>query len=61
MLAKNVWYADGLRWIGSILNGAADHLERNAAEPLEPRPPLPQHRAIDEYVSDVRHRIHVHF
>ena len=38
-MSTTLWYADGLRWIGSLLNGAAENLERNAAEstPLDPR------------------------
>ena len=31
-----LWYADGLRWIGSLFNDAAERLERNEAEPLDP-------------------------
>ena len=54
----SLWYAEGLRWIGSLFNGAADHFERAAttAVQLDPR-----YRSTDEYLSDVRHRIHMHF
>ena len=49
------WYADGLRWIGSILNAAAERLERNAAEPpLEPG----AYRDIERYVDEMRSRVH---
>jgi hypothetical protein len=52
------WYADGLRWIGSIFNDAAERLERNDAEPpLEPR----AYRDIERYVDEMRARVHVHF
>ena len=56
MTNRTLWYADGLRWIGSIFNGAADNLERNAAadEPLDPD----TYRAIDGYFNDVRMRVH---
>ena len=51
------FYADGLRWIGSIFNGAADRLERNvgAEAALDPR----EYRAIEEYVNNVRMRAHL--
>jgi hypothetical protein len=46
------WYADGLRWIGSLFHAAADHLERPALEP-GPRP-----QPMEDFLSDVRLRIH---
>lgn len=58
-MARVIWYADGLRWIGSIFNDAAERLERSAAdqEPLDPR----VHREIEQYVNDLHRRVHVHF
>ena len=57
MTNRTLWYADGLRWIGSIFNDAAETLERNAVErePLDPQ----TYRAIDGYFNDVRTRVHV--
>lgn len=57
MTNRTLWYADGLRWIGSIFTDAAESLERNAAddEPLDPK----TYRAIDGYLNDVRTRVHV--
>ena len=54
----SLWYAEGLRWIGSLFNGAADHFERAAttAVQLDPR-----YRPAEEYLSEVRTRIHIHF
>ena len=54
---RSLFYADGLRWIGSIFNGAADRLESSAARdvPLDPR----EYRAIEDYVNDVRVRAHL--
>ena len=46
------WYADALRWIGSLFHNAADFLERPALEPGHGRLP------IEEFLSDVRLRIH---
>ncbi len=46
------WYADGLRWIASLFHAAANYLERPALEPG--RRPVP----IEEFLSDVRLRIH---
>ena len=57
MNSRNHFYADGLRWIGSILTDAADRLDRNADEVLEPR----AYREIERYVDEMRTRVHVHF
>ena len=58
-MAKVIWYADGLRWIGSIFNDAAERLEKSATdqEPLHPG----AQREIERYVNDPRSRVHVHF
>jgi hypothetical protein len=54
------WYAEGLRWIGTLLINAADTLARPSFVPssLEPHPerPLPE-----EYLFDVRNRIYSGF
>jgi hypothetical protein len=57
MANRSLFYADGLRWIGSIFNGAADKLESNAATeaPIDPR----AYREIEEYVNNVRLRAHL--
>ena len=54
---RSLFYADGLRWIGSIFNGAADKLESSAATevPIDPR----AYREIEEYVNNVRLRAHL--
>ena len=60
MTAKALWYADGLRWIGSLLHDAAEHLERPSlsANPGEPHAVRP---TVDEYLSDVRFRLQDRF
>ena len=60
MTPTATWYADGLRWIGSLFTGAADHLDRPslAPAPLEPRP---EHLPAEEYLFDVRHRMQNRF
>lgn len=54
---RSLFYADGLRWIGSIFNDAADKLERNAGAqvPLDPR----EYQRIEDYVNNVRMRAHL--
>jgi hypothetical protein len=59
--AQSSWYADGLRWIASLISGAADHLDRVAFAPLELEPP---HRELprdalpsEDSLDDIRHRI----
>ena len=58
-MSKSLWYADGLRWIGSLFNDAAEHLEQVSTEAtlLDPR----ALREADQYLNDVRTRAHVHF
>jgi hypothetical protein len=56
--ANTRWHADGLRWLGSLLLGAADYLER---APIDDAPcePLPAHLArADDCLDEVRARIH---
>jgi hypothetical protein len=59
MYANPRWHADALRWLGSLLLGAADYLER---APIDGSPcePLPAHLAhADESLDEVRARIHL--
>ena len=58
-MSRTIWYADGLRWIGSVFNDAAEHLERTASEEtlVDPR----ALREADQYVNDVRTRAHINF
>lgn len=49
------WYADGLRWIASVITGAADYLERPAAHAAS-LDPMPRHTSFDEIVGDMRNR-----
>ena len=53
------WYADGLRWIGSLLTGAANYLDRPSIEPA----PFehPEYQPVEEYLFDVRHRMQNRF
>lgn len=59
MPSRASWYSDGLRWIGSLFHGAADYLDvpSIAPSPLEPRPRYLPH---EEFLFDVRHRMHSH-
>lgn len=56
MPSRSSWYAEGLRWIGSLFHGAADSLERAQRTPIgsEPRAEL---LPYEEFISDVRHRV----
>jgi len=56
-MSRTLFYAEGLRWIGSIFNGAAERLERNAADaPLDPE----EYRAAERYVDELRTRASSH-
>jgi hypothetical protein len=59
MPSRASWYSDGLRWIGSLFHRAADHLDHPslAPAPLEPRP---KYLPAEEFLFDVRHRMHSH-
>lgn len=56
-LPRALWYADGLRWIGSTILAAAERLEQRAlATADDPWPDLlPPH----ERVFELRTRIHI--
>lgn len=58
-LSKATWYADGLRWIGAAFNSAADRIEERATAfaSIDPR----VHREMDQYMHEVRTRVHTHF
>jgi hypothetical protein len=56
-VSRATWYAEGLRWIGTVCNDAADRLERSNAPQalaLEPTPPF---KPVDEFLYDVRFRM----
>lgn len=57
-VARSAWYAQGLRWIGSLLSNAAERVEHKAAAfaAIDPR----VHREMDQYMHDVRTRAHTH-
>ena len=50
------WRADGLRWLATILNRAADALERPEA-PVEMQPPFSASAACDEARSRGAYRV----
>ena len=58
-MSKTLWYADGLRWIGSVFNDAAEQLERTAAETSAPDPRVL--REIEEHMNQMRTRVHTSF
>ncbi|HUP29460.1 MAG TPA: hypothetical protein VM122_04745 [Usitatibacter sp.] len=58
-MSRSIWYAEGLRWIGSLLVNAANHLERRSLDSALATPwpdPLPPH----ERITELRNRIHFH-
>jgi hypothetical protein len=56
-VSRSLWYADGLRWIGSLFHGAADFLDRPSTEPA-PLDPMPHDARAEEWLFELRHRIH---
>ena len=58
-MGRSLWYAEGLRWIGSVFNGAAEHLERVSSQAVRLDPRVA--REAEEYMEDVRTRVHIHF
>ena len=55
MPQRSTWYADGLRWIASVITDAADYLDSGAPEAAS-LDPMPRHTSFDEIVADVRNR-----
>ena len=58
-MGRTLWYADGLRWIGSVFNDAAEHLERVSSDAVQLDPRVL--REAEAYMENVRTRVHVHF
>jgi hypothetical protein len=59
-MSKSLWYAEGLRWIGSLFNGAADHFERAATTVVRLDPHYRCHPG-EKYLDEVRTRAHIQF
>jgi hypothetical protein len=57
-MSRGAFYAEGLRWIASLLTAAADRLDRlqRPAE-LAPLEPLPRLTPRDEALYDLRNRL----
>ncbi len=55
MPQRSSWYAEGLRWIGSVFSDAADYLERPSLDAAS-LDPMPRHTSFDEIVGDMRNR-----
>ena len=53
MTAKALWYADGLRWLGTLCHDAAEYLSRPSLEPAAGEPIRP----YQDYLSDTRQRL----
>jgi hypothetical protein len=58
MYPRASWHAEGLRWIASLILGAADYLERVSGDPQPPYEPLPPDLLpADDALDDIRARI----
>ena len=55
MLQRSTWYADGLRWIASVIADTADYLDSPAPDTAS-LDPMPRHTSFDEIVGDMRNR-----
>ena len=55
-LSRGTFYAEGLRWIASLLTSAADRLDRASPE-LAPLEPMPRITPRDEALYDLRNRL----
>jgi len=55
---RAAWYADGLRWIGTLFLDAATRLEQRTAEP-DPTDPWPELLPPHERGFELRNRIHI--
>lgn len=56
VMSRGTFYAEGLRWIASLLTAAADRLDRPSPE-LAPLEPLPRITPRDEALYDLRNRL----
>ena len=55
MPQRSTWYADGLRWIASVITDTADYLDSPAPDDAS-LDPMPRHTSFDEIVGDMRNR-----
>jgi hypothetical protein len=58
--SRTAWHAEGLRWIAGVLQRAADALEQpgDGGLPLEP---TSLDYPVEEFLQDVRFRLHGRF
>jgi hypothetical protein len=55
MPQRTTWYADGLRWIASVITDTADFFDRPSPDAAS-LDPMPRHTSFDEIVADLRNR-----
>ena len=56
--ALSTWYSEGLRWIASLFDAAADALDRRSSVVFVTHAEHQQRRALEEYLDDLRFRMH---
>jgi hypothetical protein len=56
--ARNpAWHAEGLRWIASLFNAAADRLDTPREAPELALQPTPERKPFEEFLFDARFRV----
>ena len=54
---RTAWHADGLRWIASLFNAAADRIDGPGDTPELALQPTPEYKPFEEFLFDARFRV----
>jgi hypothetical protein len=54
---RAAWHAEGLRWIASVFNAAADRIDVPHATPELALQPTPEYKPFEDFLFDARFRV----
>ena len=54
---RTAWQAEGLRWIASVFNAAADRIDSAPATPALALEPTPEYKPFEDFLFDARFRV----
>jgi hypothetical protein len=54
---RAAWQAEGLRWIASVFNAAADRIDSPREAPALALEQTPEHKPFEDFLFDARFRV----
>jgi hypothetical protein len=56
-VSGTAWHAEGLRWIASVFNAAADRIDAPREAPALALQPTREYKPVEEFLFDARFRV----